>query len=217
MHPPAAIAPILGGEAKTENWYIAECDGDASLIVGLKQGVTREQFTQALEDNKVAACVHRFPVKPGDSILVESGRMHAIDAGNLILEIQQNSDTTYRVYDWGRVGLDGAPRQLHLEESLQSIDFNDYEPGPLKIVPGAQTLADCKEFRIRRFELKPGDEALELPAGESARLIHILSGALTDMTSGLGLTKGNNYLQAYVTGASLRAEEPATLLLTDRF
>ncbi len=217
VHPPAAIAPILGGEAKTENWYIAECDGDASLIVGLKQGVTREQFTQALEDNKVAACVHRFPVKPGDSILVESGRMHAIDAGNLILEIQQNSDTTYRVYDWGRVGLDGAPRQLHLEESLQSIDFNDYEPGPLKIVPGAQTLADCKEFRIRRFELKPGDEALELPAGESARLIHILGGALTDMTSGLGLTKGNNYLQAYVTGASLRAEEPATLLLTDRF
>ena len=217
VHPPAAIAPILGGEPKTENWYIADCDEDASLIVGLKQGVTREQFTQALEDNKVAACVHRFPVKPGDSILVESGRMHAIDAGNLILEIQQNSDTTYRVYDWGRVGLDGAPRQLHLEESLQSIDFNDYEPGPLKIVPGAQTLADCKEFRIRRFELKPGDEALELPAGESARLIHILSGELTDMTSGLGLKKGNNYLQAYVTEASLRAEEPATLLLTDRF
>ena len=217
VHPPAAIAPILGGEPKTENWYIADCDEDASLIVGLKQGVTREQFTQALKDNKVGACVHRFPVKQGDSILVESGRMHAIDAGNLILEIQQNSDTTYRVYDWGRVGLDGAPRQLHLEESLQSIDFDDYEPETLKIVPGAQTLADCKEFRIRRFELMPGDEALELPAGESARLIHILSGALTDLTSGLRLTKGNNYLQAYVTGASLRAEEPATLLLTDRF
>ena len=217
VHPPAAIAPILGGEAKTENWYIADCDEDASLIVGLKQGVTREQFTQALKDNKVGACVHRFPVKQGDSILVESGRMHAIDAGNLILEIQQNSDTTYRVYDWGRVGLDGAPRQLHLEESLQSIDFEDFEPKPLKIVPGAQTLADCKEFRIRKFELMPGDEALELPAGESARLIHILSGALTDLTSGLRLTKGNNYLQAYVTGASLRAEKPATLLLTDRF
>ena len=217
VHPPAAIAPILGGEPKTENWYIADCDEDASLIVGLKQGVTREQFTQALKDNKVGACVHRFPVKQGDSILVESGRMHAIDAGNLILEIQQNSDTTYRVYDWGRVGLDGAPRQLHLEESLQSIDFEDFEPRPLKIVPGAQTLADCKEFRIRKFELMPGDEALELPAGESARLIHILSGALTDLTSGLGLTKGNNYLQAYVTGASLRAEEPATLLVTDRF
>lgn len=217
VHPPAAIAPILGGEPKTENWYIADCNEDASLIVGLKQGVTREQFTKALKGNKVAACVHRFPVKPGDSILVESGRIHAIDAGNLILEIQQNSDTTYRVYDWGRVGLDGAPRQLHPEESLQSIDFEDFEPRPLKIVPGEQTLADCKEFRIRRFELKPGDEALELPAGESARLIHILSSALTDMTSGLGLTKGNNYLQAYVTAASLKAEEPVTLLITDQF
>ena len=217
VHPPAAIAPILGGEPKTENWYIAECDEDASLIVGLKQGVTREQFTQALKDNEVAACVHRFPVKPGDSILVESGRMHAIDAGNLILEIQQNSDTTYRVYDWGRVGLNGAPRQLHIEQSLQSIDFDDYEPGPLKILPGAQTLADCREFRIQKFELKPGDDALELPAGEGARLIHAVEGRVIDRLSGTKLANGGNYLQPYVTGASLSANEPATVLVTDQF
>jgi mannose-6-phosphate isomerase len=217
VHPPAAIAPILGGEPKTENWYIADCDKDASLIVGLKQGVTREQFTQALEDNEVTACLHRFPVKPGNSILVESGRMHAIDAGNLILEIQQNSDTTYRVYDWGRVGLDGAPRQLHLEESLQSIDFDDYEPETLKIVPGAQTLADCKEFRIRKFELKPGDDALELAAGESARLIHVVRGRVIDRLSGTKLANGSNYLQPYVTGANLSAEEAATVLVTDQF
>ena len=217
VHPPAAIAPMLGGEPKTENWYIADCDKDASLIVGLKQGVTREQFTQALEDNEVTACLHRFPVKPGNSILVESGRMHAIDAGNLILEIQQNSDTTYRVYDWGRVGLDGAPRQLHLEESLQSIDFDDYEPETLKIVPGAQTLADCKEFRIRKFELKPGDDALELAAGESARLIHVVRGRVIDRLSGTKLANGSNYLQPYVTGANLSAEEAATVLVTDQF
>ena len=217
VHPPAEIAPLLGGEPKTENWYIADCDEDASLIVGLKQGVTREQFTQALKDNKVAACVHRFPVKAGDSILVESGRVHAIDAGNLILEIQQNSDTTYRVCDWGRVGLDGAPRQLHVEQSLQSIDFEDYEPRPLKTVPGAQTLADCGEFRIRKFKLKPEDDALELPAGKGARLIHAVEGRVTDKLSGTKLAKGSNYLQPYVTGASLRAEEPATLLITDKF
>jgi mannose-6-phosphate isomerase len=217
VHPPAATAPLLGGEPKTENWYIAECDEDASLIVGLKQGVTREQFTQALKDNKVAAYVHRFPVKPGDSILVESGRMHAIDAGNLILEIQQNSDTTYRVYDWGRVGLNGAPRQLHLEESLQSIDFDDCEPESLEIVPGAQTLADCREFRIRKFELKPGDEALKLQAGESARLIHLVKGRVTDKLSGAKLANGSNYLQPYVTGANLSADEPATVLVTDKF
>lgn len=217
VHPPAEIAPALGGEPKTENWYIAECDEGASLIVGLKNGVTEAQFTQALKDNEAEACVHRFPVKPGDSILVESSRMHAIDAGNLILEIQQNSDTTYRVYDWGRVGLDGAPRQLHVEESLKSIDFADYEPEPLKIVPGAQTLADCKEFRIRKFELQPGDDALELAAGEGARLIHVVTGKLTDVQSGAELTKGGNYLQPFVTSASLSADAPATVLVTDQF
>ena len=217
VHPPAAIAPILGGEPKTENWYIADCDEDASLIIGLKKGVRREQLTKALKDNKVAACVHRFPVKPGDSILVESGRMHAIDAGTLILEIQQNSDTTYRVYDWGRVGLDGAPRQLHIKQSLQSIDFNDFEPETLKIVPGAQTLADCKEFRIRKFELKPGDDTLELPAGEGARLIHVVKGRVIDRLSGTRLANGGNYLQPFVTGVSLSANEPATVLVTDQF
>jgi mannose-6-phosphate isomerase len=217
VHPPAEIASSLGGEPKTENWYIAECDVGASLIVGLKRGVTREQFTQALEDNEVEACVHRFPVKAGDSILVESGRMHTIDAGNLILEIQQNSDTTYRVYDWGRVGLDGEPRQLHIEEALKSIDFEDFEPESLKIVPGTQTLADCKEFRIRKFELKPGGDTLELPAGKGAHLIHVVTGTLTDANSGAALTKGNSYLLPYVTGASLAANEPSTVLVTDQF
>ena len=217
VHPPAEIAPLLGCEPKTENWYVADCNEGASLLLELKQGVTREQFTQALENDEAEACVHRFPVKPGDSILVESGRMHAIDAGNLILEIQQNSDTTYRIYDWGRVGLDGVPRQLHLEESLKSIDFEDFEPRPLKIVPGEQTLADCKEFRIRRFELKPGDEALELPAGESARLIHVVTGKVTDSESRAKLEKGRNYLQPYVTSTTLSADEPATVLVTDQF
>lgn len=217
VHPPAEIAPSLGGEPKTENWYIAECDEGASLIVGLKKGVTEKQFTEALKANEAEGCVHRFPVKPGDSILVESGRMHAIDAGNLILEIQQNSDTTYRVYDWGRVGLDGVPRQLHIEESLKSIDFNDFEPESLKIVPGAQTLADCKEFRIRKFELKPGDAPLELPASECARLIHPVTGDLKDTISGTTLKKAGNYLQPYVASVSLTVDAPVTVLVTDQF
>jgi len=217
VHPPATIAPSLGGEPKTENWYVAECRPDASLIVGLKKGVTRAQFTEALAANQAESCVHRFPVQPGDSILVESGRMHAIDAGNLILEIQQNSDTTYRVYDWGRVGLDGAPRELHIEESLQSIDFEDFEPEPLTIRPGSQVLADCKEFRIRKFELAPEDGALELDSGEGARLIHIVTGQVRDSVSGALLEKGSNYLQPHVCAASLQPESAATVLITDKF
>ena len=143
--------------------------------------------------------------------------MHAIDAGNLILEIQQNSDTTYRVYDWGRVGLDGQPRQLHIEESLKSIDFDDFEPKALTIVPGEQTLADCREFRIRKFELQAGDAPLELPAGENARLIHIVTGSVKDAPSGKTLTRGGNFLQPYTTRCSLVAQEPTTLLITDKF
>lgn len=217
VHPPAAIAATLGGEPKTENWYVAECEPSASLIVGLKKGVSREQFTKALDTNQAEDCVHRFPVEAGDSILVESGRMHAIDAGNLILEIQQNSDTTYRVYDWGRMGLDGAPRQLHIEASLKSIDFEDFEPAPLKNAPGSRTLADCQEFRIRKFELAPDGDGLALPAGESPRLIHVVSGQLTDTESGQVLDKGENVLQPFVTSVRLRAEELATVLVTDRF
>lgn len=216
VHPPAAIAPSLGGEPKTENWYIAQCDAGASLIVGLKNGVTRDQFEAALKNNEAESCVHRFPVKAGDSILVESGRMHAIDAGNLILEIQQNSDTTYRVYDWGRVGLDGKPRDLHIEESLQSIDFDDFEPSALEITPGEQVLADCKEFRIRKFELKAGAQ-LDLSAKETCRLLHVVTGSVVDEHSGTQLTAGTNALQPYVTAAKLTARNDVTLLITDNF
>lgn len=217
VHPPAHIAPELGGQPKTENWYIADCAQDASLIVGLKQGVTREQFTRALESNEAEDCVHRFPVCPGDSILVESGRMHAIDGGNLILEIQQNSDTTYRVYDWGRLGLDGKPRQLHIEESLKSIDFEDFEPEPLQAVSGQQTLADCPEFRIRKFELLPGAPPLDLPSGQGARLIHLILGEVSDTSSGCRMHPGETYLQPHIYGAKIVPTTHATLLVTDHF
>ena len=217
VHPPAELAPQLGGEPKTENWYVADCARDASLIVGLKRGVTREQFIRSLFKNEVADHIHSFPVKPGDSMLVKSGQMHAIDAGNLILEIQQNSDTTYRIYDWGRVGLELQPRQLHIKESLQSIDFKDYEPTPLRNATGNKTLADCKEFRIRKFRLNSGDKALDLPALVYPRLIHIISGEVSEALSGKVLNKGGNFLQPYATGSSLQTDTCATVLVTDRF
>ena len=138
VHPPAAVASKLGGEPKTEMWYILDAATDAHLIAGLKRGVTREQF-----ERDPAACVHRFPVHTGDSIFIPSGRVHAIDAGLVIVEIQQNSDTTYRVFDWGRTG-----RQLHLTESLASIDFNDFQP-PLNPLP-----IECEHFRVEKIEVK---------------------------------------------------------------
>jgi len=129
VHPPAARAKELKGEPKTEMWFIADAAPDASLYVGLKRGVTRAGFEKKIADGSVADCFHRIPVKAGDAMFLPSGRVHAIGAGLVIFEIQQNSDTTYRVFDWNRVGLDGKPRELHIAQSLASIDFSDIEPG----------------------------------------------------------------------------------------
>ena len=127
VHPPPQASPPLG-EPKTEMWYIAAAARGAELYVGLKSGVTRAEFEGAIRSGRVAECFHRIPVSAGDTMFLPSGRVHAIGAGLVIFEIQQNSDTTFRVYDWDRLGLDGLPRELHVEQSLASIDFSDIEP-----------------------------------------------------------------------------------------
>ena len=134
VHPPASIAAQLQGEPKTEMWYITDATPGAELFAGLKPGVTRAQFETKIADGTVADCLHRMPVQAGDVMFLPSGRLHAIGAGNVIFEIQQNSDTTYRVFDWNRVGLDGKPRELHVPQSLASIDFNDFAPSLIKSI-----------------------------------------------------------------------------------
>lgn len=225
VHPPASVAPELRGEPKTENWYIAQTAQGAELIVGLKRGVTREQFERAIANNTLEQCVHHFRVAAGDSILVHSGQVHAIDAGNLILEIQQNSDTTYRVYDWGRVGLDGKPRTLHIQESLRSIDWNDFEPAPVRAAPTAGVIADCAEFRIRRVVLGAG-ERLHLRANEQPRIVSIVSGAVrataeqaggTKAPLGQKLQRGDNVVVPYAGAFTFAAESMTILLVTENF
>jgi mannose-6-phosphate isomerase len=224
VHPPASVAPELKGEPKTENWYIAQTAPGAELIVGLKRGVTREQFERAIADNTLEQCVHHFRVAAGDSILVHSGQVHAIDAGNLILEIQQNSDTTYRVYDWGRVGLDGLPRQLHVAQSLRSIDWTDFEPVPLRAAPTSGVIADCPEFRIRRVVLGPG-ERVHLRAAEQPRLVSVVSGAVRAAPEGGGtrspfgqkLDRGDNALVPFAGAFTFSAETTTILLITENF
>ena len=222
VHPPASIALELGGEPKTENWFIASAAPQASLIVGLKRGVSREQFEQSLRDNTLESCVHRFPIRAGDSILVRSGQIHAIDAGNLILEIQQNSDTTYRVYDWGRVGLDGKPRQMHVEQSLRSIKWDDFEPGPVRAENKAAVIADAKEFRIRRVPLVKG-ERLKFAAREQPRLLSVVSGQVSLVIANSGgkaeerLTRGENVLLPFETQIDCETTESAVLLVTENF
>jgi mannose-6-phosphate isomerase len=132
VHPPAKKAHALGGEPKTEMWYIAQAKPRAELYVGLAKNVTREEFEGKVREGTVEKCFHRIHVKSGDAMFLPSGRVHAIGAGLVIFEIQQNSDTTYRVFDWNRVDAKGKPRQLHVKESLECIDFSDFEPAPVR-------------------------------------------------------------------------------------
>jgi len=219
VHPPASVAAELQGEPKTENWYIAHCVPGARLLAGLKSGVTREAFYQGLKSQTLESLVHSIPVEPGDSMLVKSGRIHAIDRGNLILEIQQNSDTTYRVYDWGRVGLDGNPRELHIEQSMQSIDFEDYEPSVIKAREGDQTLAECDEFRIRKLEC--GDRAEVRPGNaREPALLHLVTGSIEfpDTSDGsVTLDAGDNVLLPAGFASTGRARGNCVCLVTDRF
>ena len=193
--------------------------------MGLRRGVTRQQFERAIATNTLEQCVHHFRVAAGDSILVHSGQVHAIDAGNLILEIQQNSDTTYRVYDWGRVGLDGKPRQLHVEQSLKSILWDDFEPSPVRGAPTSGVIADCAEFTIRRVVLGAG-ERLTIPAGEQVRLLSLVSGALRGGNEGGAtsrspfgspLSPGENVLLPYAGAFTFTAASTSILLVTENF
>ena len=154
VHPPAHKAAELRGDPKTELWYVADATPDADLFVGLRRDATRAEFEQRIQDGSVAKCFHRIPVQRGDSMFLPSGRVHALGAGSLIFEIQQNSDTTYRVFDWNRVGLDGQPRELHIPQALASINFEDFEPAlaPAAWVPAAvgetRRLAECDLFTV---------------------------------------------------------------------
>ncbi|MFT4176145.1 MAG: class I mannose-6-phosphate isomerase [Luteolibacter sp.] len=175
VHPPVHLAAELGGEAKTEMWYIADCDPGAKLYVGLKHGITREDFEKSIAEGTVADAVHAVSPKPGDSIFIASGRLHAIGAGFFIHEIQQNSDTTYRVFDWNRLGLDGSPRELHVEQSLASIDFNDFEP--TMGTPVGDTLAACEYFKTDKKHLAVGD-LLQRPDPERFSIVSVVEGEL---------------------------------------
>lgn len=157
VHPPASVASELGGEPKTEMWYLIDTLLDSDLYAGLKRGVTREDFVEALDEGRVADLIHKIPVRRGDAFFIPSGRIHAIGAGNLIFEVQQNSDTTYRVFDWNRLGLDGKPRELHVGESLQSINFDDPEPGVVE--QHGESVAACEHFHVEKWTLSQPRDA----------------------------------------------------------
>ncbi len=222
VHPPAANASALGGEPKTEIWYIAEAEPGAQLFVGLKQGVTPQEFREKIGNGTVADCFHRLSVCAGDAMFLPSGRVHAIGAGLVIFEIQQNSDTTYRVFDWNRVGPDGKPRALHVAESLASIDFTDFEPG-LVSSPGttvgsvgARLLVEDPLFRVQSMDFEKG-AILPLSPGR-AKIVGVVKGKarVGQGHDPVVLNAGQFCLvPACLSETTIRAESAATLLVAE--
>lgn len=208
VHPPVQLAAGLGGEPKTEMWFIADCDPGAKLYVGLKRGVTKAAFEQAIAAGTVAECVHAVTPRPGDSIFIASGRLHAIGAGFLIHEIQQNSDTTYRVFDWNRLGLDGQPRALHVAQSLASIDFADFEPA--MDTPVGERLAGCPYFNTDQKSLVAGQVLTNPVAGQFA-ILSVVEGALAS-AGGRCFSKGQ-FLILPRDAAPLTALEDSSVLV----
>jgi mannose-6-phosphate isomerase len=174
VHPPENIASRLGGEPKTEFWYVADADPGAEVFLGFREPVTRQQLEDALRDGRMADHVHNIRVHAGDAVFLPAGRFHAVGAGNLLIEIQQNSDTTYRLFDWNRVDGKGKPRQLHLEQALQSINFDDVQP---ELLPAqGELLLSHSLFEIRKWNL---DEAREAALLGQFAIICCLTGNLS--------------------------------------
>ena len=184
VHPPASKATSLGGEPKTEMWYITEAAPQAELFVGLRREVNRESFAQNIQTGTVEDCFHKVQVKAGDAMFLPSGRVHAIGGGLVIFEIQQNSDTTYRVFDWNRRDAQGNPRPLHVKESLECIDFQDFEPSIISPDEGdagtsgmhLQTLVDDPLFKVEVVSTAGAgqiDYALNFP-----RVVGVVAGRL---------------------------------------
>jgi len=209
VHPSGKETGPSLGEPKNEWWYILAAEPDAAVYAGFQSLLSQPEFEAALATGTVEPLLHRIPVKAGDSIYIPGGRCHAIGGGCLIAEVQQNSDTTFRVFDWNRKGPDGLPRALHLEQSLACISFSDVTPSLAP--PLGQKRFSCEFFDLQKIFLR---ERTSLPdAGGGIFLV--LSGRVSVGSRTFGL--GDWFLLPFQAGAlEFSPESPATELLQVR-
>ena len=159
VHPTKEYCEKTGrGQSKTECWYIIDAEEDAYLILGFEDKITPEEFKAAIENNTLTDYVSKVPVKKGDFFFIESGTLHAICKGILLAEVQESSNTTYRIYDYNRVGNDGKPRELHVEDGaavtkLEKYSQPDFCKGAELDTPERKLLADCPLFKVWKLDI----------------------------------------------------------------
>jgi mannose-6-phosphate isomerase len=208
VHPHENVAGRLGGEPKSEFWYVLAAAQDAELFLGFREPITRDKFEERLRDNTVIDDIHRIVVQAGDAVFLPAGRVHAIGAGNLLIEIQQNSDTTYRAFDWNRTDpATGTKRDLHVEQAIQCINFEDVQP---KLIQAkGELLLRHELFEIQKWNLDKGREAA--PLGQFA-IVCCLTGNLNCVKT--KLAPGEIFLiPAHLEERQLKPLTPDTSLL----
>ena len=158
VHPDDALAAARhnGSKGKTEMWYVVSADEKAHLMSGLSEKITPEEYEARIADNTITDVLHDYSVHPGDVFFLPAGRIHSIGSGCFIAEIQQTSDITYRIYDFGRKGLDGKPRELHTELSKDAIDYTvlpDYRTSYEEKADEENLLVDCGYFTTSLYSI----------------------------------------------------------------
>lgn len=206
VHPSDSYAGLSKGEhGKTELWYVVDAEPGATLVYGFRERMTREEFRRAIASHTLMDKVNRVPVHPGDVFFIPAGTLHAIGKGILIAEIQQNSNTTYRVYDYGRHGPDGKPRGLNIRKALDVTTLapaKPYTPSEAVVHDGytEECLADCGYFKVFKEQITGQMEVPEV----RTKFRHILvlegNGQLQSAAQSIPLTKGTSVFVPSGTG-----------------
>lgn len=182
VHPDDQYAMKYEGEyGKTEMWYIVDCEPDASLIYGFKSQISKEEFKERIENGSLLEVCNQVPVKKGDVFFIQAGTLHAIGKGILVAEVQENSNSTYRVYDYGRKDKDGKERDLHIDKALEVTSLDrmeeEGEQTSKKLEQNAykiQVLAECKYFKTAELEIRTQADMVAL--GDTFHSLLVLDG-----------------------------------------
>jgi mannose-6-phosphate isomerase len=207
VHPAEDAAGRFGGEPKSEFWYVAGAD-ETELFLGFRKPITQQKFEEAARDGTVLNYVHKIAVHAGDAVFLPAGRVHAAGAGSLLVEIQQNSDTTYRIFDWNRIDrTTGKQRELHVERAIQCIDFEDVQPQLIEA--RGELLVSHSMFEVQKWNLRERRNAT--PLGQFA-IVYCLTGNLS--CANVELAAGQIFLvPAHLQNREVEPLAPQTSLL----
>lgn len=205
VHPDAICAEKLGGEPKDECWYVIAAGEDAHVYLGLAEGVDASAFASGASDHHVVDLLQRHDVRAGQFLSVPAGTVHAIGPGVTLVEVQENADTTWRVYDWDRPGLNGQPRELHLDQALRAINYDDRPVGPVTpsyegSVNGRAPLFTGPTFLVEALRV---NEPMALETGRKPSVCVVLSGkAELEYEGGtVNIRRGESWLIPAALGA----------------